>query len=88
MVTEGVGDGDGVAVDTSIGDGDGVSVGLVSWPKATRAINDVVRANPKRLFRMRLRRLKFRCGKVEAWIQTVLNHRLALLKDRQSFDWQ
>ena len=51
--TEGVGDGFGVAVETSIGAGDGVSVGLGGCPKATSAISDVVRANPRRLFRIR-----------------------------------
>jgi len=50
---DGVGDGFGVAVETSIGDGDGFSVGLGVCPNATSAINDVVRANPKRLFRIR-----------------------------------
>jgi hypothetical protein len=51
----GVGDGDGVgvAVETSIGAGDGVSVGTGVCPKATSAISDAVRANPRRLFRMR-----------------------------------
>jgi hypothetical protein len=47
------GDGVGVAVETSIGAGDGVSVGLGACPNATSAISDAVRANPRRLFRMR-----------------------------------
>ena len=47
------GDGVGVAVETSIGTADGVSVGLGSCPNAIRAIRHVVKANPKRLFRIR-----------------------------------
>ena len=35
--TEGVGDGFGVAVETSIGKGDGVSVGLGGWAKVSAA---------------------------------------------------
>jgi hypothetical protein len=49
----GLTDGVGVAVETSIGAGDGVSVGLGVCPKATSAIRDVSRANPRRLFRIR-----------------------------------
>src|SRR5690348_6875072 len=39
-------------------------------------------------FALEVKASKIRCAKVEAWIQSVLVHRLALLKDRQSFDWQ
>ena len=49
----GLTDGVGVAVETSIGAGDGVPVGLGVCPKATSAIRDVSRANPRRLFRIR-----------------------------------
>ena len=47
------GDGDGVAVETSTGVGIGVSVGLGVCPKATSATRNAVRANPRRLFRIR-----------------------------------
>ena len=43
IVTEGVGDGFGVAVETSIGKGDGVSVGLGDWAKVSAVIKNALR---------------------------------------------
>jgi hypothetical protein len=102
-LTDGVGDGDGVAVETSTGGvvavslGVGVdvgeSVGVGGCANNNAATKNAARLTPPTAncsFRMtKKERLGFGCAKVKAWIQSMLIHLLALpAKDRQSFAWQ
>jgi len=61
MVTEGVGDGLGVAVETKVAGGGGVSEGLGDWAKVSAAIKNAVR--PKTAIRNCFRMLgSVACG--------------------------
>jgi hypothetical protein len=103
IVTDGVGLGEGVAVETSTGGvvavslGVGVdvgeSVGVGGCANNNAATKNAARLTPPTAncsFRMtKKERLGFGCAKVKAWIQSMLIHLLALpAKDRQSFAWQ
>ena len=63
IVTDGVGDGFGVAVETSIGEGEGVSVGLGDWAKVRAATKNALRPNVamRTCFRM--------IGSVACWMR-------------------
>ena len=102
-LTDGMGEGEGVAVETSTGGVVGVSVGVgvemgVSvavggCANNKAAVKNAAKPSPPTTncsFRMtKKERLGFGCAKVKAWIQSMLIHLLALpAKDRQSFAWQ
>ena len=83
-----LGEGVGVAVETSIGVGMGVSDGLGGCPKATNASRDALRINPRKLFRMEWDR-KFDARRPLRGFSQSMDYLLTLPGiARQSFVWQ